>query len=388
VVQHVVNDEPSVSGINVAPSGDAWTFGVVGKRTYDVSGGRCHVAREQVALVEKPLAAEDRISLVHDSDRMVTRSLVDVVVRGHAHAQAEVEQFDVAVSIGPWGRAMRVFGDRRCETDLRGSCRFSPAERTAKVPLDWARAYGGTDAAAIRRYGDPVEHFARKTGLAYDPRFGFFAYARNPLGRGFLVDDDPASYQGRLLPNFEDPGALLRPESLALGDFRAWPRAPMPAGFGWLPYGFFPRCSLAGVSMRPFHHAEIPPEAFAEVKLGAMSPAELRAAAVPGNGGQSLAQGAAVGMRALEVTENAAVSLTHLHPTQRDWHFALTTPAPRMHLRLPFEEPMELSPRIRTVLIEPDLDRVVVVWVGEARFEAPPTDEQFAAAQHAVVWQD
>src|SRR5690606_21283555 len=78
------------------------------------------------------------------------------------------------------------------------------------------------------------------------------SYPRNPAGRGWMINDIPEAIDGMPLPNFETPAYLLSPAHLIVGDRRLWPRAPIPAGFGWWRQGWFPRSALLGLSHPEF----------------------------------------------------------------------------------------------------------------------------------------
>jgi hypothetical protein len=378
-----------VSAVNVAPNPEGgWIVGVVAKRTYDVAAGSCRVAAEQSALVERPIPGAAPFLLEHDSDLIVNRRLTDLVIKGHAYppSRAHSAGFDATVSIDGWTKVVRVFGDRRCEWRTGAQLRFGPAAPIEKVPLDWPFAYGGVDASALKRYGDPAEAVARKLGLPYLPFFGMFAYPRNPLGRGYVTEAAAAELDGLLLPNLEDPRALVNAHTLVLGDFRAWPRAPMPAGFNWLPYAFFPRSSQAGFPMRPYWADEIAPEQFSEVAHGTMTTEQIRAAPLPNNGHLGVVQGAAVGMRLEAIEPGASVRIVNLHPQRAEWRFTLRSPPPDVRLRFAGESVIQVEPRIRLLEIEPDCSRVSVVWVAQLRRDVRPTERQIAVTQHAVTW--
>lgn len=386
-----VSDAPRVTALNAAPSPEGrWIVGVVGKRTYEVSGTTCRLAAEQVALAEKPIPGAAPFLLEHDSDLIVNRRLTDVVVKGHAYAASAAHgaEFEARVTVDRWSRAVRVFGDRRCEWRREGEVRFSPPDGIEKVPLDWPFAYGGVDSTALKKYGDPAQVVAKRANVPYLPFFGMFAYPRNPLGRGYVTESAREEIDGMTLPNLEEPGALLTPRTLVLGDFRRWPLAPMPAGFNWLPYAFFPRSSQAGFPMRPYLADQIRPEQFAEVALQAMTVAQIKAAPLPHNGHLGVVQGSAAGMRAGSVSPNAPIQITNMHPQWATWRFELRAPPPQMYLRFTDGKPVELAPRIRLLHIEPDRSRVSVVWVGEHEREIRPPAELLEKTQHAVVWRD
>ena len=386
-----MSDGPRVTAFNVAPaSEDDWIVGVVAKRTYNVVASQCQLAPEQLALIEAPLSGDAQFLLKHDSELIVNREFTDIIVKGNAYppSKAESEEFSIALSIGRWSREARVFGDRVCELTGERSLRFTRPALVEKVPLDWASAYGGVDATALKKYGDPAKVVAEKAGVPYLPYFGMFAYPRNPVGKGYVTEFSRDELDNMALPNLEEPTALLTPKTLVMGDFRWWPRAPTPAAFGWLPYAFFPRSVQAGFPIRPYFADKIPPEEFAEVFLRALTAEQLSRAAFAFQGSLRVVQGSAVTMRATEIELGSQVEIRNAHPQWASWKFKLQTPPPQMYLRLGGDKPVEVAPRMHLLVIEPDLSRLSVVWVGQLRQTIRPSDATLEKTQHAVVWRD
>ncbi len=379
---------PRLSAVASIDELDGTTLlGVAAKRTYTVTAGMCALASSQVPLVEGPRALPDGGKLSHDNDVALGKPLVDVIINGHVWSHGAGSVVDASIHVGSLRRAIRVFGDRRCERDTLGALRFTPPTTFDRLPLAWERAYGGCDLAAKNRYGDPAERLRALAGVAYDPRFGIYGYSRNPLGRGYIVEPSAEALAALELPNFEEPSQLLTPETLVCAYARRWPAAPPPACTGWLAYNVFPRTAHLGFITLPYDLTVVRPEDFHEVRAGVLTPEAVSPRTRPGARASALSrQGSAVGMRATEIAPGAPAVLHHLHPRSRAWAFRLPTETPEMFLRAPGGEPQRLTPKIRTVLIEPDEDRVSIVWVGETRADAPCTPERLATVEHAVRW--
>ncbi len=384
-----MSTEPKLSMLNFAehPEG-GWVVGVVAKRTYRVEGGRCVVDDEQVPLVEEMLLGEDEITLEHDLDPAMNRREVDIVVQGNAYTnQSGRRACDLTVGVGEFSRTLRVFGDRRCGLDSSGKIRFDEPSVFESLPLSWNLAYGGVDEVARQKLGDPVEEFCKEIREPYDPVGGAFAYPRNPVGKGYLIEATEEALAACALPNFEFIEDLLTPERLALGSFLAWPRAPEVASLGWLSYAFFPRSAMVGLPPLAYDEELCAPGAFPEVVRGF-----LKEATVAQDVGQEerldlgFAQQAAVGMRTREVLPGQQVMLRHLHPRMKEWAFTLSTERPRMMLHMPDAAPAELTPVIRTVLFLPEEERVCVTFVGEQREELPIGPGKESKISFAVRW--
>lgn len=378
-----------LSDINVAshPEG-GWVLGVMTKRTYSVVDGHVSVADAQVPLVEGAQYDDQRVVLLHDSDYAMNRTRVDVVVSGHAWAPVGVRSFEAAIALGnTLRRTVVVTGDRGVWRDSMGNLRFHDAAPFEKVPLDWQCAYGGYDAHALARHGDPFAELHRAMGLSDIPQFTVFAYPRNPAGRGYLIEATEESLAACQLPNLEVPGHLLTPETLVRGEFTRWPGAPPVATMGWLSYNFFPRICTAGLPPMVYDDETFPPHSFWEVQAG-----EVRENTVRPNGRAQdrtdivAAQGSAVGMRAASAMPGDLLSLLHLHPRHARWSFALPSEWPRVVVQLPDVQPEELVPAIRTLWLDPDADRLCVTWVANRRLSRPLSDTQWAQVRHAVEW--
>jgi hypothetical protein len=380
--------EPRVSIALTVPDPEGrWRLGVVAKRTYLVRDKRLIEAPEQVSLVEGPLPDPSGLALLHDTDLILRKPAADVVVLGHVYPHEGERECALKVRVGQSTREIRVFGDRRIGLDHLGRARFSSPEPFEKLPLGWERAYGGYDAAALEAYGDPTVELREKAGVDAGPHFGLYAYPRNPAGRGYLVELSARALELTQLPNFEDPATLLRPDALVYGNSLAWPAYPVPASTAWLPYSFFPRSLLLGFAPPLFDSERFPPESFHEVRAGLIAPRTLHDDAhIATLYHANAAQGSAPGLRFPSIEPGETLELSNLHPRGRVWQFNLPAAAPLILTRIKDEAPVTVQASIRTLVIEPDLDRVAIVWVAERPIQTPLTPEQLAAVHHAVSW--
>jgi hypothetical protein len=361
--------------------------GVIAKRTYRVVGRRCVVADEQVPLVEEPRFSDDCAVLLHDLDCVLNRTQVDVVVAGYARPpRASISSFDLRIRVGCLDRRLAVFGDRRCYRSASGRLRFSSAGPVDSVSLDGTSSYGGFDRVALERHGDPLLELREKQKQPYSPRFGRFSYPRNRAGKGYLIEPTDEALEACALPNLEEPAYLLSPERLPVQAPERWPAGPMVAALGWLSYGDFPRAAMLGIPPS-YDPGACPPASFFEVRTGMMT-ADTVAPAVAMSRRLDLraAQQSAPGMRIPALDPGAPVSIVNAHPTMPIWEFALPAEMPLLALQMPGAKPVGIEPRIRTVYIQPELDRVSLVWVGEhqeATFVGPG---KRALIKHGVQW--
>ncbi len=370
----------------IAPEG-RWRVGVVAKRTLNIAGSSAVDASAQLPLVEEPVMDEAGVTLAHDLEITLGKPQTDVIVLGHAYPHDDSRRTTAFVRVGKQQRDLRVFGARRIERHPDGRLVFSSPEKFERVPLGWESAYGGHDAAALEAYGDPTEELRRKAGLPTTPPFGLYAYPRNPAGRGYLVELTDQAMELTRLPQLEDPRSLLTPETLVAGNSLAWPAGPAPASTAFLPYTFFPRSVHFGFPAPLFDFDRFPASSFHEVAAGLI---EARCLAEEAHVATLFdlrgLQSAAPGMRWDSVAPGSDVELRNLHPRLGSWRFRLPTRPPRMFVRLAAREPITLAPAIKTIVIEPDEDRMTLLWIGEAPLDLPFQPAQLENLEHAVLW--
>jgi hypothetical protein len=364
-----------------------WLFGVVGKRTYQVDRGRCRVAAEQLPLVEEPAADGETGQLLRDSDLIITRATADLIVLGHAHTARPQPSFTVGLRVGDFHREIKVFGDRQLQRHATGGLSFSAPAPVQKVALGWEQAYGGIDLVGLNEIGDPFLDLSRETETPLGPHQSLFAYPRNPFGRGYLIEPSPAAIEACRLPNLEYAWSPVTPENIVRHHYVTWPQAPLPAATGWLGYGMFPRSSHLGLPPPLYDDGTILPEHFYEVQTRLLAPVALDPeAGLPARlDVAGMSQGSAMTMRG-PVRPGAAVLLTNAHPLQSSWAFTLPGETPRLAYRLPGQRAEELGAEIRCLIIEPDEDRVTVLWSGTRPLDQPLSPNQKEAVEHGVIW--
>lgn len=214
-----------------APDGSP-ILSVLVKRTFDIATGSfCTPAGKDLPLVPGDVCWDDPASstIRYESDFIPYKLATDVVLNGVVHAPGGAPAYTclATLQVNMTRKAVAVFGDRVAGYAGGGPPWVSDPVPFTTMELRYERAYGGTDV-----YSDPKVPYA---------------YARNPLGRGFVVHKSPKSLENLALPNLEEPQALLDPTTLCLEDFRRWESWPMPAGFGWFRKTWMPRALLAGI---------------------------------------------------------------------------------------------------------------------------------------------
>jgi hypothetical protein len=270
------------------------------------SDGTTAVAEEQSPPVLAPAYRGEPggESLLYDSDFYLTKPTTDVLLHGHAYAPAgePATRVDVTMQVGEISKTLRVTGDRVYQKGVLGVAAGS-AQPFNRMPITYERAYGG-------REPEPPAKPDR-------PQFE----ARNPVGTGF------SPIPGKPAPNIEYPG-------LNLGN--------KPAGFGPIPPHWNPRVKYAGTYDEEWQKERLPlyPKDLDD-RFFLCSPEDQRPKAFL-RGGES-------------------VELLNLSPSGR-----LAFTLPRIAFR--FETEFRSKPAVRhrgtlhTVVLEPDVLRVVMVW--------------------------
>jgi hypothetical protein len=367
-------------------------LGVVAKRAYRIrQGGRAEPAAEQPAIrIEPeyvaPAGAPEAERLVHDSDVFaLVRPLTDVLLAGSAHARVATDCVETALRVGGARKSVRVFGDRRVvRSPATGELRFSPAESFKTMPIEWGRSYGGSDAdAGGELLGQLMDAFA-SLGLGEARAEDLpltSAYPRNAVGRGFLVGEDAERLVGTVVPNLDDPEDPVLVGRLMTADWLDWLDLPVPAGYGPLDPITFPRSAFAFPRL-----SNAPARPVRELALGGLLPADLCERDLLAAPDARMHNGAPPGLAVCRLEGGERVSLWNLHRAHALLEFDLPTAPRRLLLEPPGVAARELSPRLGTVLIEPDRDLVTLTWAGSLEVAAPYPVEKMEAMRHACVW--
>lgn len=291
---------------------------------------------------------------VEETDLWESKPWTDVIVRGHVQAFGgrPVQSMSAGVRVGNREKWVQVFGDRRV-VRRNGQLCFTEPEPFAALELSWRRAYGGIDPSVLHAPVEDAFDFFR----LFTPEQHPGVYPRNPVGRGWVIAD-AADVDGMRLPNFETPSQLLSPQRLIVGDPRLWPRAPIPAGFGWYRQGWFPRSALLGLACPEFVDN---PDEFDEARSGWVS-ADQIVAPQPHPAFQS---GASPGMRFDKLGCGERITL---YGFSLDGVIDTRLPTVPPKIAVAFERrPLEVALHLSTVELLPDVGLANLVWVAHAR---------------------
>jgi hypothetical protein len=272
-----------------------------------------------IADAQLPIALSDdhhgepgRSSVRYEADTCPGKPGTDVVLLGHAYGAARATSMVVELRAGPIRKAVRVSGDR-VVYDSGGGWAISDPAPIERVPLVYERAFGGEDTSSP----DPAHH-------EWEPH--------NPVGVGFIATSSAKDLEGQRVPNLENPAALLRDPH----------DRPPPAGFGFIARSWLPRRLYAGTYDEAWQRERCPllPADFDDRFHHGAPPDQVTSRSFVG-GERVSAQGVLPGGGALN----------------------LTLPSERIHVSARIKgRDVDCAPRLDTVVIDADEDRVILVW--------------------------
>ncbi len=372
-------------------------IGVLLKRTYTFQdGGGCDVADEDQ---QEPICFEEvtyeeldppRVSPVQvDNDLFAFRRKTDLVVQGSAYAYVnDVSMTHVSARIGTFERTIRVYGERRLIRGINGELVFDLPEPFDSIPIRYDRAYGGVDVTAFKRRPAPL--MLRELAQVM-PQFPIatdtpFHYARNPCGRGFLIEDDEESLAAVEVPNLEFPFDPITPERLAVRSVHGWVDAPLPACMDWQSAGWFPRIAyLGGALFPPDYKGPV-----RETELGWAAAELVDIQPVTCHPEEPLrmefTQGASAGMSLDYVAPGELVQLRNLHPVYPFCTFRLPDEVPRAVIELGAGNWNGLEPHLNAIVIRPEEDQVVMIWCASAPVASTFRPDDIDELRREVSW--
>lgn len=306
------NSTPFAASLMVLPDHEGIdTLFTIVKGTFALTGA-VDAAEEQVpvTLADEHHGDPGKSSIRAPSDVCLGKPGTDVLLLGSAWAPESrpAWQMDVSLTVGPLTKTVRVLGDRVWDSGSAGTA-MSWVAPFVRMPLVWERAFGGADAT--------------DKGPATEPR--------NPVGAGFRAPRGTKPLAGMPLPNVEDPGAMIS----------SWSDRPPPAGFAPVAGHWEPRKSFAGTYDEAWekHRAPYLPKDF-DARFFHVAPAGLAASGY---------------LRGGEPVEVRGASPNGL--------LRFFLPALRVRVAHRLDSAAEERPAmLDTVIIEPDVARLVMVW--------------------------
>ena len=277
-------------------------------------GGPATLAEEQAPLImaDEFWGEPGFSSPRYEVDFALRKPKCDVLLNATAYAPhgQPAERVQVAVKLGSWFKTFNVVGDRIWEQ--RAATLPSASERFTKQPINYEVAFGGTDGL------DPDEDLPE-------------TYTANPVGHGWHRQRNQRWIPGQPLPNTE---AVNDPIREPWGNYK-------PMGFGPIGRNWVPRYPFAGTYDQNWLDNVFPflPKDFDERYYQA-APADQQID-YP-RGGEE-------------------VQLLNLTPQGRARFLLPTVEVPVVFFRKR-EEPERRQAVLDTIVIEPELGRVLLTW--------------------------
>jgi hypothetical protein len=284
------------------------------KATYKwAKAGMLTLAAEQMSIhmADVFYGEPGKSSLKYASDLAVSKPGSDVALNGHAYAlKGKGRQVDVSLEVGFLRKTVRVFGDRVWGKAIVGHSISSPSYFD-KLPLVYERAFGGSDMTHL----DPAKH-------EREPR--------NPVGTGYRVKNSK-KVEGTKLPNLEDPRQLIS----------NWKDHPEPAAFGFIGRDWEPRRRYAGTYDESWTKLRNPllPQDFDDRYFLSAHPTLVAKDAFKGG----------EWVRGMNLSSSG------------EFRFQLPRVVPKVVVRTK-DRDITPVPKIDTLVVEPDLSQVTIVW--------------------------
>lgn len=270
-----------------------------------------------------------------------------------------------------------------------GEIVFSPPARFVKMPLRYDRAYGGHDKVAEAKHKNPFSVLAAylqppAEKVTHTP----YRYLRNGVGKGFVIEDSDAALDALALPNLEDPQDRLTPSRLFVGAPQRWALMPLPWCTDWSSLATFPRFTYLGATPM----MDLEGTVLHETRRSLVSDGFPRSAEVPPERRFSTRafNAGSLGLQLEPFVAGAAGSiefrLAHLHPERHRIAFHLPPDAPKIFVDGRDGKLLPTTPVLHHVVIEPDFDRVTVLWRGSAPARRRYAVEELMGMPLLVEW--
>jgi hypothetical protein len=302
--------------MGLEPSGrELLVVAIKGTFRLPASNAPVQLHEEQVPLVMADVfTGEPGLSApLYEVDYAPRKAMCDVLLNGSAYAPSgkRANRVQVGLRVGTLVKQFNVVGDRVWEV-ARGRTRATPAQAFESMRISYDVAFGGTDTSQ----DDPAKHDA---------------YLPNPVGRGFARHPNDVFFDGKPLPNTEEPSQPVdRPD----GAYR--PMSLGPVGRNWEP-----RFRYAGTYDQAWLDDVFPflPADFDE-RYHQCAPADQQLATPIGSPEVVLLNLTPDGMRRFTLPNFEAP--VHVFPKR----------GPREDLKATLD----------TLVIEPDLERLTLTW--------------------------
>lgn len=366
---------------------ESYFLSVITKRTYNIDkNGICRLAEMQQALNTDIIFYEPDSELIkEDYDLYPIKPFTDVIVKGSIKGDNRSTHLQTAIEIEnqpPF--LITVFGNRKAFKNNYNKIVFSDPEIIETIPLRYDFAYGGIDYAAEAQMPDVPNNLKKANPTMDWGGSSLYRYPRNTCGKGYIVFDNSKAFENLELPNLEYPKMLLTPINLVLNDPYNWVNQPLPRATDWVNLAWFPRIGYIGIL--PFNDKSgyiknIPENMDDLVDRDIL---EIIKNPVPFNIRAS--NGGSLGLQFADMIGNEFIKLKNIHPNSRNFILQLPTDIPKIWVDGRKGKLLETKPVMHTIIMEPDENRLSIIWRGSAPALRPYMQEELKSMPFKVEW--
>ncbi len=361
----------------------SYILSIIVKRTYDIEeNGNCILSDYQVPIISEIISYEDYPKLIsNDTDLYPFKYFTDIIIKGKAFAMRKSSRFLAEVEIDRNKISYLIVGNRKAYLNSTGELKFTEPELIQEVPLRYDFAYGGKDTIAEQKIQMPDHELTKYLPADLDLlQNSLYRYRRNPLGKGFLVEPNKKSIDILELPNLEDPENLLKPENIVVKDPAQWYKLPLPRCTDWVDPLWFPRIAYFGL-WNIENNVALPEvyKKWADADILSIKP-NIGQFNLRGTNGASL------GLQLPYIRYNETIKLTNMHPKFSNFVIHLPTEYPTIWVDGRKGKLLPTKPVIHTIIIEPGVNRVSIVWRGSAPALRPYHEEELKTMPYKVEW--
>ncbi len=358
---------------------------VLVKRTYRIiEQGSCVPSDIETPLVTAVRWAPGMAHLPEeDVDIFPIKPMTDIVIKASAYTGTPRRTITAEVRIGESIRSLLVTGRRQCTLDATGKLLFSEPEPFERMPVRYDHAYGGRDAVAASRYGYRGQKFpSMEEFRGFLSMAGPFLYPRNPCGKGYIIEGTRAAVDRVELPNVEDPSDPVREDRLVVGHPHRWPWMPLPQSLDWVGQAWFPRLAYLGV-VHSHEKRDVP---IREV-IERLAPADILDR-MPGAAADAhrFSNGASLALQRPYCRGDESILLQALHPRRSRFVMRLPGERPKIRVRGRSGKLESADSVVHTITVEPDQDRLTILWRGAVRSERVYLSEELQQFPFLVEW--
>lgn len=363
-----------------------YVLSVLVKKIYDFTDdGKCHPSGVMLPLVDKVTFYEKSLDLIdQDYELFPIKLYTDVVLKGTAYHPRPTTHFPVEIQINNISTTLLAIGHRKAYLNLHGKIAFSDPEPIDRIPLRYDYAYGGRDVIAEEKIPLPPEEVLKQLPPDLDLLSGSpYRYQRNPVGKGYLVENNKRAFEHLELPNLEDVEDRLTPDRLLVGDPQRWLAMPLPRCTDWFNPTWFPRSAYTGLFTAP----EYIPEKILEIVRKWADPGVLENKSIAEMWRFRIMNGASLGLQIPHITGGGVVCrLTNLHPRISNFTLQLPKEVPKIWVDGRKQGLIETSPVMHNLVIEPEINRVSIIWRGSAVALRPYLEHELKTMPYKVTW--